>query len=173
MHCLFQKSHLVPLCHCLQEEKGKLKSIILTCASFIAEELNSISSAANRGQGLAAANWGTSQQASCASGAEGRTLWSACVQWQRSHCHAWGQSLGCHMCEAASAGVGLTKPFREILWEWRWAWAISLVRCAADQLPPALRAATPTNKWNQFRRHLASWKAASLPLQAKNEVPCG
>lgn len=114
MHCLFQKSHLVPLCHCLQEEKGKLKSIILTCASLIAEELNSISSAANRGQGLAAANWGTSQQASCASGAEGRTV--RCVQWEMSHCHARGQSLGVpHVCGAPSAGMGLTKPFREIL----------------------------------------------------------
>lgn len=93
MHRLFQKSHLVPLCHCLQEEKRKLKSIILTCASLIAEEFNSLSSAANRGQGLAAANEGTSQQAPCARGEEDRTVWSACVQQDRSHCHIWGQSL--------------------------------------------------------------------------------
>lgn len=59
MHCLFQKSHLVPLCHCLQEEKRKLKSIILTSASLTAQEFNSISSAPNRGQDLTAVNGGT------------------------------------------------------------------------------------------------------------------
>lgn len=56
MHCLFQKSYLVPLCHCLHEEKGKLKSIILTWASLIAQEFNSISSATSRGQDPMAAN---------------------------------------------------------------------------------------------------------------------
>lgn len=90
MHCLFQKGHLVPLCHCLQEEKGKLKSIFLTWASLIAQKFNSISSVPNRDQHLTAANWVTSQQASSVSDEEGKPVWSVCVWWERSDICAWG-----------------------------------------------------------------------------------
>lgn len=91
MHRLFQKSHLVPLCHCLQEEKGKLKSIILTWASLIAQEFNSISSAPNRGQDLTAANEWTSQRVSSVSNEEGKPVQSVCVRWERSDVCAWGR----------------------------------------------------------------------------------
>lgn len=134
MHCLFQKSHLVPLCHCLQEEKGKLKSIILTWASLIAQEFNSISSAPNRGQDPMAANEETSQQASSVSSEEGKPVWSVCVWWERSYICAWGRWM------PWLGALHVRGNLKETFWEQRWG-------CAASsepgvlliQLTPALR----------------------------------
>lgn len=139
MHCLFQKSHLVPLCHCLQEEKGRLKSIILTCASLMAQELNSTSSAPNRSQDLMAANGGTSQQV-LLSWWRRQAVWSVCVQWERSDVCAWARWmpwLGSLHVWGNFCGAGA---FKENLWEHRWGCTASSERgVLLIQLSPALR----------------------------------
>lgn len=110
MRCLFQKSHLVPLCHCLQEEKGRLKSIILTCVSLTAQELNSTSSASNRSQDLMAANGGTSQQAFLS-------------RWRRQ-AHTVGLcavgEVRCLLLGEVDAVAGITTCVRQLLQGWGW-----------------------------------------------------
>lgn len=76
-------------------------------------------------------------------------------------------------CETTSAGMGLTKPFREI-WEWRWDPAVHWSDVLLIQLPPALRVATPTHKWHQPRRHLSElwWAARWHHCRCKPRMRC-
>lgn len=62
----------------LARRKGKLKSIILTWASLIAQEFNSISSAPIRVWDLMEATRGTLEQASSVSNEEGKPVWTVC-----------------------------------------------------------------------------------------------
>lgn len=54
-----------------------------------------------------------------------------CVQWEGSDIAAWGGAWEHYTCRATSAGMGLPKAFREMLWKQKWG-------CAASSEPGAL-----------------------------------
>lgn len=140
----------------LARRKRKTEIYHLDLCKFNSWGVHSISSAANRGQGQAAANWGTSLVPGVKKAVEcslpvcsgrGHTATPGDTAWQSHRCDNFCRD-GADQALQGDLGmkVGPAVHWSDVL---------------LIQLPPALRVATPTHKWNQPRRHLSElWWAA-------------